>query len=213
MTMSNTGQLLRGAARDEYATLDHIVRMILNKSWTSTLVQVKAVRNDGAGPTGSVDIQPMVHQLTGDGVAVPHATIFNVPYFRLQGGSCAIIIDPSPGDIGIGLFAQSDISAVKKTRAPAPPGSRARFSAGDALYIGGFLNITPETYLQLVAGTATLVAPTAFNIVSPLVTLSQDMHVAGDITTAAGSTFNGKSFDSHTHGGVTAGSGTSGPPS
>ncbi len=44
-----------------------------------------------------MDVLPLVMQQTGDGHAVPHDVIYNVPYIRVQGGKTAIILDPQVG--------------------------------------------------------------------------------------------------------------------
>lgn len=248
--------MLRDTGSTEFDALQFISRQVLNKVATATLVQVKAVQPGGTGPVGLVDVQPMVAQLDGYGNAVPHGTIFNVPYLRLQGGASAIIIDPVVGDIGLAWFASHDISSVKQTKKPGLPGSRRRFDWADALYMGGLLNGAPQQFIQIdpelgititsatgkpvtinAPGGAMITSPTvtidasdSLAITSPLVTMSGNLSVSGDtdisgdatingdaningdIAAGAGSTFNGKSFDIHTHSGVTTGSGHSGPP-
>src|SRR5574337_340077 len=78
-----------------------LIRQTLNQISTATLVQVKAVTNSGGvSPVGFVDVLPLVNQLDGYSNAVPHGVVHNVPYFRLQGGANAVIIDPQVGDIG-----------------------------------------------------------------------------------------------------------------
>lgn len=65
-----------------------------------------------------------------------------------------------------------------------------------------------STYVEIdpAGGIVNIVAPGGCNITTP------ELHVSGDITTGSGSTFNGISFDSHTHSGVTAGSDETGAP-
>ena len=77
------------------------VDSIVSRIQTVTLVKVVAVHSGGVAPVGLLDVQPLVAQLDGAGSPVAHGTIHNVPYFRLQGGSNAVIIDPEPGDIGM----------------------------------------------------------------------------------------------------------------
>lgn len=212
------GSLTRGSGASEYDAIDFIARQIVGRAATAALVQVKAVNSASLGAIGTVDVQPMVHQIDGYGNAVPHGVIHNLPYLRVQGGACAVIVDPQPGDIGIAWFASHDISTVKKTKAPALPGTRRRFDWADGLYGGGVLNGAPTQYIRLdpEAGITIQAAPgLPITLASDAqITVDAPMtHFSGDITTGPGSTFNGKSFDSHTHGGVQTGGGTSGPPS
>jgi hypothetical protein len=115
---------------------------------TSMPVQVISVQASGVSPVGFVSIQVMASQVTGDDLTVDHGVIPNVPYFRLQGGTDAVIIDPKVGDIGMACFCSRDISAVKNARKLAPPGSRRAYDFSDAMYLGGFLNGTPVQYVQ-----------------------------------------------------------------
>lgn len=119
---------------------------------TSMPVEVVSVRASGVAPVGFVNIRILVSQVTGDDRTVDHGEIPNVPYFRLQGGTNAVIIDPEPGDIGMASFCSRDISAVKNARQAAPPGSRRSYDFSDAMYVGGFLNKAPTQYIQFTEG-------------------------------------------------------------
>lgn len=132
--------------------LNFAIQQAMLKLQTSLPVRVMAVRNAGLAPVGQVDIQVLVDMVDGQGNTVQHGTISNVPYFRLQGGSNAVIVDPQPGDIGMACFCSRDISAVKSVKDAAPPGSWRSHDFSDALYLGGFLNGTPTSYIQITEG-------------------------------------------------------------
>lgn len=150
---STQGQADATSAGSEFNAISFVFSQLLGRIATATLVQVKAVSNDGGiTPVGTVDVQPMVNQIDGGGNATPHGTIFGVPYFRLQGGDNAVIIDPKVGDIGVAVFCSSDISVVQSTKAVANPGSRRVFDWADGLYLGGFLNGTPTQFIRFVEG-------------------------------------------------------------
>lgn len=148
---------------------------------TATLVRVMACTNaGGVVPVGTVDVQLLVDQVTGDGETVPHGTVFKAPYSRLQGGANAIILDPEPGDIGVCVFASRDISAVKsdpnaaRNRQPvagAPPGSKRTYSLSDALYVGGVLNAVPTQFVQFNADGIRVVSPTLVRVEAPSIDL------------------------------------------
>lgn len=98
------------------------------------------------------------------------ATIPKMPYFRLQGGEGAVVLDPKVGDIGIAIFAQQDISrlfnaddsdntvggggsdgdqdASEQEAQPVLPGSFRTFDMSDGLYIGGILNKRPRAWVE-----------------------------------------------------------------
>lgn len=200
----------------EFNRIDFVIRSIMAQQATTTLVIVRAIDGD------TVDVQPMVAQVDGAGNAVEHGIIHGLPVWRLQGGNSAVIVEPAVGDIGLAVFASTDISNVKRAKEPTTPGSFRRFDWADGIYLGGLLNAAPSQSLRMDAEGVTITAapglPVTFNadsvvINADTVSMSGDLSVAGKITTGPGSTFNGKSFDSHTHGGVTTGGGTSGPPS
>jgi hypothetical protein len=133
------GQQNPGTSASEYNALAFVVGQLLQKMQTVTLVRVVAVSNDGGvSPVGTVDVQPLVNQMSGDRKPTPHGTVYGVPYFRLQGGTDAVILDPKVGDIGMCAFASRDISAVKVAKAPANPGSFRMYDWADGLYFGGF---------------------------------------------------------------------------
>lgn len=132
--------------------LKFIIESVVSRIQTVMLVQVLKVKSGGINPVGMVDVQPMVAQLDGDGNAVAHGVIHNIPYMRLQGGSNAIIIDPQVGDIGMCGFCSRDISSVKINKSLSTPQSKRRFDFSDGLYFGGFLNGTPTQYIMFSDG-------------------------------------------------------------
>lgn len=133
----------------EYNRLVFIVKQLMSQGAHVALAQVMAVSNTGGvAAAGTVDVQPMVHQIDGQGNATPHGTVHGISYSRLQGGVNAVIHDPAVGDIGICVFADRDISSVKANKAVANPGSRRQFDYADGMYVGGILNGVPQNFVQ-----------------------------------------------------------------
>lgn len=128
----------------------YLIERMLARVSTATLVTVKSVTTTGqVAPVGMVGVQPMVKLADGAGKVFDHGKLHNLPYFRLQGGGTkAVIMDPKVGDIGIAIFADRDISSVKKNKKASAPGSWRRFDMADGLYIGGFLGGTPTCYIR-----------------------------------------------------------------
>ena len=159
----------------EVNRIEFMFRQFMSRIWTSMLVKVVDVNTAGtlAAPA-LVDIQPMVHQIDGSGNSVPHATIYGVPCFRYQAGLSGVVLDPVAGDIGVALFAQRDISAVKANGAASAPGSRRRFNPADAIYLGGVLGLGSalERYIQLASGGITIVDPAQVTVTAPTVTVN-----------------------------------------
>src|SRR3546814_8828800 len=124
----------------EFGGVSFLVQTILSRLSTATLVRIVSCTNAGGlSPVGFVDVQPLVNQVDGANNAVPHGVVHNLPYFRLQGGDDAIIIDPKPGDIGMAAFASRDISAVKASKKQSNPGSGRSFDMAAGMYFGGLL--------------------------------------------------------------------------
>lgn len=154
----------------DYNANTFLVWSILARVRTMQPCKVLSVTNSGGiAPVGFVSLQPLVNQLDGYGNAVPHGEIFNVPYFRLQGGANAIIIDPQVGDIGWAGFADRDISSVKATKTQANPGSKRMFSMADAFYFGGMLNGTPSQYIAFSSSGIAILSPTQISLTAPTI--------------------------------------------
>ena len=136
-----------------------LVMHLMGKAYTITLVMVEAVEAGAEGPVGFVDVKPMVHMLDGAGNIHELGTQFHVPYFRLQGGGNAVIIDPQVGDIGICAFASRDISSVKRNKKPSAPSSRRQFDCSDGLYIGGVLNGAPSQFIHFMSNGIKVFSP------------------------------------------------------
>lgn len=184
----------------QFNAMAFLVERILNRIATATLVKVINCTNSGAdSAVGYVDVQPLVHQLDGSGNIMPHGIIHHIPYFRLQGGANAVIIDPQPGDYGICIFAQHDISNVKASGKAAAPGSFRRYDMADGLYMGGFLNGAPNQYIAFTNAGINVVTPGKYSVQAQSiefdapVTMTQTATVSQDLTAA------GKSVSSHTH--------------
>lgn len=170
-----TGQQKPSTTWGEYNNIAFLVQQALGKLQTATLVRVESCTNSGGvSPVGFVDVTPLVNQLDAAGNPTPHVTIFNVPYFRLQGGNNAIIADPVPGDIGMAAFASRDITKVKSTKGQANPGSFRQYSFADGMYFGGMLNGEPKQYVQFTDSTIRIHAIEKIKIDAPDIQLMAD---------------------------------------
>lgn len=119
------------------------IAQALSRIATTKIVKVMAV--DTSAHT--VDVQIAVNQIDGQNNATPHGTISGIPYAWAMGGANAFEIDPSVGDLGVMVVSDRDISAVKRTKAIANPGSLRKFSPSDGIYLFGLpgLNGTAPT--------------------------------------------------------------------
>ena len=171
--MGYTPFFTAGSSSGDFNTLSFMMRQHMARMNTSTVVKVMGVTNAGdLSPVGFVDIQPQVDLVDGAGVKTTHGTIYKCPYFRLQGGANAIILDPQVGDLGMALFADKDISSVIANKGQAAPGSGRRFDAADGLYIGGILNGTPTQYVQFSSAGIKIHSPNLITLDAPDVKIS-----------------------------------------
>lgn len=128
------------------------VRRIMAMFDTMKLVRVVKVTPGTGTPPGPtfVDVKPLVQQVDGNGNAVAHGIVPNIPVRRLQGGAGAIIMDPKVDDVGYVVAADRDSSKVKNAGGKeSPPGSRRTFNIADGVYEGAVLMTPPETYLWI----------------------------------------------------------------
>jgi hypothetical protein len=168
-----------GDVSHEYNLLSFTILQHIGKMATIELVQVINVTGGGLNPIGTVDVQPMVNQIDGNGSPTAHGTIYGLPYFRIQGGTSAVINDPVVGDIGMAAFSSRDISKVKNTGAIANPGSRRRFDWADGLYLGCFIGAAPTRYVMMSSAGLNVVDPTQVEITAPTCIVNGNVTLGG----------------------------------
>lgn len=130
------------------AELQAVIRSMLASINTGELVEVIGVSATGVAPVGFVSVRPLVYKVDGDNNNIERGVIHNVPYFRLQGGTNAVIIDPAIGDIGFCGVCSRDISLVKRVRSYAAPNMRRVSDISDAVFFGGWSAKAPTQYIK-----------------------------------------------------------------
>ena len=188
---------------DLSVTLFH-VRAMLDRVRANIAVKVISCSNSGGlSAAGTVSVQPQVSMLDTAGNPTPHGIITNVPYFRLQGGTNAIICDPVAGDIGWCNVLDRDTSAFKSSLSISNPGSWRRFDLADSTYLGGMLNAAPTQYIQFSSAGITIADMNGNTIVMN----SSGINLNGMLIPPS-STGN---WQTHIHSGVTFGTSDTGP--
>jgi hypothetical protein len=246
--MSNTdfgfGQMTPFDTTSDYNVLCFIIRQQMAMMSTMKPVKVVAVHpGQGTPPAaGTVDVQPLINLLDGQGNKTEWATIFTVPYFRLQGGKWAVILDPDVGDCGFVICADRDISALKSQTpgqiAPSNPSSFRKYDPADGVYVGGIFNAVPTATFWCKPDGTLQVTDSQGNVISTsssgfsftgnvkvigtleatkIQTDDQGLTVTGNIAATGTITAGNGGADSvklqtHTHSGVQTGGGASGPP-
>lgn len=141
---------------------EFFIRSIV-KRMVSTAIPVRVDAVERAGTSGGalyVDVTPLVCQTDAEGNAIDPVSIPHLPYFRLQHGSAAVICDPKPGDLGLAVFAQQDVSRLTGQSTPTAPGTFRCFDMSDGFYLGGFWGPPPTTFIHIEdSGDVTVTAP------------------------------------------------------
>lgn len=116
---------------------------------TATICKVvKCTKTSEVSAVGQVDILPLVDMIDGKGQTSHHQNVLSMPYLRMHAGSRGIIMDPKVGDIGLVVFADRDIQAVKKAKKQSPPGSRRHHNMADGMYVGTVIADAPTSYVR-----------------------------------------------------------------
>jgi len=188
-----------------------IINGLIGKKFTTTIVKVLSVEAGANSAVGFVDVVDMVQQMDADGNGLGGTIMYRLPYFRLQGGANAVVIDPVVGDIGMASMCMRDITTVKNTREESTPASRRICSPSDGLYVGGFLNSAPKQFIEFLESGVNITSTGVVTINGTKVVInapiesSSTIKTAGDVTdnTASGNTQTMSSmriaYNSHTH--------------
>lgn len=176
------------------AEFKNIVQNLMSLINTGELVEVTGVSVSGVAPVGFVSVRPLTLRTDADNNNIEQSEIHGVPYFRLQGGTNAIICDPAVGDIGFCGFCSRDISLVKRIRAMAATNVYRVSDISDAVFFGGWSAKTPTQYIMF-KGNGIDIKSTGDVNINGLVIKSDGTLVTKD----------GDVVDKHDHGGVQSG--------
>ena len=183
------------------AELQAVMMGMMSAINTGEMVTVTKVK-EGFGPVGFVSVRPLVFKVDGDNKNVPRGEIHNVPYFRVQGGTSAFIVDPQVGDVGFCGICSRDISMVKRNKWFNSPNTRRTSDIADAVYFGGFLNRIPDQYIQLWNGGITIKTPDVLSIYAKEINIEAESVNINGLNIAADGTLtlaNGVVVDTHIH--------------
>ena len=196
------------------AEFEAIVRSLMGKNHTLMLGEVMAITQEASSTAavGYLSVRPMVFMVDGSNNNYDRATINNVPFFRLQAGGNAVILNPKVGDIGLIAYCERDISMVKRNKKQAAPNSRRQFNINDAVYLGGMLNSAPAQYIHFTDNKIIVKAATEIVLDAPQVTATGKFTASGIIESLSDVVAKAISLFSHKHGGVQSGGSDTGNP-
>lgn len=162
-------------------------------------------------------VQPLIMVLGTDGSTTSRAQIAKVPIFNAGAGGFVLSFPIKPGDLGWIVASDRDISLFLQAEAEAKPNTLRLHSFEDGLFIPDaarqwaladedaenavWQSLDGRIKITLGADKITVTHPTLVEVHTPLV------HVIGGDVKA-----DGISLKTHTHSGVTTGSGDTGPP-
>lgn len=224
MTDQAYGHQIPNDSSSDVGAVSAIVRAMMARMDTMKLVMVKKVTGGGEGnPAGTVDVQPLVQQIDGNGYGTDHGIVPGIPWSRLQAGKSGLICDPVVGDIGYVVAADRDTSKVRNTKAVALPGSRRRFKIADGVYAGSILGaaptcyvlFTPDGHIKIVDVDGNVIQSSASGwTITPRsgqpVTVNGDIHATGAIIAGFGG-IDQVGLQTHLHTSAAPGSPTSAP--
>lgn len=191
-TRTSNRKLNSGAS--EFNAISFLVeQMIKGMVNTAIPVRVDSCTKPGVGgAAGYVSATPLVQQRGADGKALQPVSLPQLPYYRVQAGTAAVVLDPQPGDIGLAVFSQQDASNVKEgTSEPVQAGSFRCFDMSDGFYCCSVLGAgAPETYVYLdpEKGEVTVKAPTKIMLDAPTIELKGALQMGNASGDASGGT-------------------------
>lgn len=164
-----------------------LIRKLLLGVRTAIPVEVKAVHPGAGSPPeiGSVDVQPLVNWVDGNGQLWSLEEVYGAPYGRLQSGSSAVVIDPFEGDIGLAIVCDRDISSVIASGGQqSGPGSARTHNISDLVYVMSIISAAEITqYLLMNASGITLLSPQTVTIQGAQINLVGPVsQTDGDVT-------------------------------
>ena len=217
MSSFSNGLLNPFATWGEFNQIEFVIAQLTAKMQTATLVKVISCTNEGdLSPVGTVEVQPLVNQIDGNGNPFPHTSIYNVPYFRLGSiAGNAVILDPAAGDIGLCVFGSRDLTSAIANKAPSNPGSNRRYDYSDALYVGLMVGGgTPSQFIRFSSDGVEIVSPSVITLKAPTINLQGNVSQTAGTITAETDVYAGPdsiSLVNHEHTSATPGDPTSPP--
>jgi hypothetical protein len=176
--------------------LAFMFRKLMSESKFIELVTVEEV--DAEAKTCKV--KPLIIPVAASGVPIDVQPVSDIPYFRLQMGGSAIVINPKVGDMGLMLICDENTTGVLAGKSAATASTGQQHSRQFGIYLGGvaLLNGEPTEYIEFTGSGINIVAPNGVNIDGEVTT-------TGTITASGEVTGNGIKLSSHVHGGVQSG--------
>ena len=190
-TRTSNRKLNSGAS--EFNAISFLVEQAI-KGMVNTAIPVRVdscTKPGVGGAAGYGSATPLVMQRGADGKSLAPVSMPQLPYYRVQAGTAAVVLDPQPGDIGLAVFSQQDASNVKEgTSEPVQAGSFRCFDMSDGFFVSCHYGQTPTTYIHLdpETGEVTVKAPTKITLDAPTIELKGSLQMGNAAGSGTGDT-------------------------
>ena len=147
----------------------------IQKINTVFLAKIISVSTKGTEGTKTVTAQPLICQVDANGNALPSPKLVEIPHYRVQAGTGALVVNPHVGDIGVFVCAKRDISKIKNgVTDPQTPASFRSFDLADSIMIATIHTETASTYIYIDPdnGTIEIKAPTSLTVNTATATIN-----------------------------------------
>jgi hypothetical protein len=149
-TRTSNRRLNSGAS--EYNAISFMVENMI-KGMVNTAIPVRVDSCTKPGPDGAagyVSATPLVMQRGADGKSLQPVSLPQLPFYRVQAGTAAVVLDPQPGDVGLAVFSQQDASNIEAGKTdPVQAGSFRAFDMSDGFFVSCHYGKTPTVYVEL----------------------------------------------------------------
>lgn len=196
--MDNNQFTPTSAQINDAESMAYAFEMLMSGYYFIEIVMVMSVR--GEDETLVVDVLPLLSRQDRNGAPIKNSVIYDIPVFRLQSGNKAVVIDPTPGDIGQIIINDRDTTLVRANRKESPPGSSRKHSKSDATYMGGVLNAKPTEFVKFTGSGINIKSSGTVNINGLKILPDGRLQLV-----------DGSIVDGHDHGGIEPGSGRTDP--
>lgn len=185
----------------EANTLSYMFKVMLQVCDFIKLVQIQSVDDDAK----TCQVIPLVIEESPEGGQISRQSVYNIPYFRLQMGASAVIMDPKEGDIGLLLVCDENTAGVLAAGGAAVAPTDQRHSRQYGIYLGGvaLLNGSPTEYIKFTGSGIEIVGDVS---ITGKLTTTSTIEAEGEVTG------NGIKLSAHIHGGVESGGSNTGEP-
>ena len=179
------------------------INSVLQKINTVFLGRIISVKSGGVNGSKTVTAQPLICQIDANGNALPSPKLVEIPHYRVQAGTGAIILDPKVGDIGVFVCCKRDSSNVKNgVSDPQVPASFRSFDLADSIMIATIHTGAADTYIHIIPenGEIIIKAPSSLTVNTAAATInasgstainSPETTISGHVTIRGGLSVSG----------------------